>query len=470
MAGDNDFGLIGLGVMGRNFILNVADHGFRAVGYNRDPLKGQTLTEEGRGKPVMAVNSLAALAAALRAPRIIMMLVPAGAAVDDVIHNLIPLLGVGDILIDGGNSFFADTDRRMAMLESTGIHYLGIGVSGGESGARHGPSLMPGGSAAAYERVRPIFEAAAAKVNGEACVTYLGPGSAGHYVKMVHNGIEYGLMQVISESYEFMKRGLGLDNARLHQIYSAWNGAELGGFLMEITAEIFAKADDLGTGLLVDQIKAEAHQKGTGMWTSQEALTLGVPTPTIDAAVAARNISAMGDERRRAATVYPAPQPSGDPDERVMIEQLRHGLYAGMVITYAQGMAMLNAASHAHGYNLDLGEVARIWRGGCIIRSALLEDFRAAFTADPALPNLLLAPGLANEIRLRQGPLRQTVAAAATRGIPVPGLMSALAYLDGYRGAWSPANLIQAQRDYFGAHTYERIDRAGIFHTRWSEV
>jgi 6-phosphogluconate dehydrogenase len=405
----------------------------------------------------------------LRTPRAVMMLVPAGAPVDAVIHDVLPYLKEGDLIIDGGNSHFPDTDLRARKLADRGIHYLGVGISGGESGARHGPSMMPGGPREAYERVRPIFEASAAHVYGDPCVTYLGPGSAGHYVKMVHNGIEYGLMQLIAESYDLMRRGLHLSDDEIHDIYDLWNQEELSGYLIEITADIFAKKDEKTGKRLIDVILDEAKQKGTGMWASQDAMELGVPVPTIDIAVAMRNLSAFEGERSAASRALTGPEPLFEGDLWDSVEQLRHAVYAAMIVTYTQGMAQLRVASRANDYNLDLEAVARIWRGGCIIRADLLEKIRAAYKTNPDLPNLLLDPDLGQAVESRQEDLRAVVRTAAEWGLPTPGLAVSLAYFDGYRSVWLPANLIQAQRDYFGAHTYERIDQKGTFHTQWAE-
>jgi 6-phosphogluconate dehydrogenase len=372
--------------------------------------------------------------------------VPAGQVVDNVIHDVLPHLDTGDLIIDAGNSHFKDTDLRAKSLAEKGILYMGVGVSGGEEGARHGPSLMPGGPQEAYERVKPIFEAAAAHVEGDPCVTYLGPGSAGHYVKMVHNGIEYGLMQLIAESYDLLKRGLGLVDSELADVYAGWNKAELNGYLMEITAHIFTQVDERTGKRLVDVILDEAKQKGTGMWTSQDAMDIQVPTPVIDAAVVARNLSALKSEREAASQQLKGRTSRLKIDRAKFLDQLKGALYTAMIITYAQGMAQLRAASKVYDYSLNLADVARIWRGGCIIRAAVLEDIQAAYHANPDLPNLL------NDSRLGQA---------------VPCLMASLAYFDGYRSAWLPANLIQAQRDDFGAHTYERVDTKGVFHTHW---
>jgi len=462
-------GMVGLGVMGRNLLLNMADHGYAVAGYDKDESKVKALANESAGREILAASEITNFVESLRKPRAVMMLVPAGAAVDSVIHDLLPHLEKGDLIIDGGNSHFTDTDRRAKEMDQKGLAYLGVGISGGESGARHGPSMMPGGHRDAYERIRPIFEAVAAHVNGDACVTYLGPGSAGHYVKMVHNGIEYGIMQLIAESYDLMKRGLGLSNDELHAVYNRWNQAELNGYLMEITANIFLQEDDKSNKRLIDMILAEARQKGTGMWTSQDAMTVQVPVPTIDMAVVMRNMSAYASERNEASQALYGPQASFQGERQAFIDQLRNALYASVIMTYAQGMAQLRTASSENHYDLDLEAVARIWRGGCIIRAALLEDIRRAFKTRPDLPNLLLDKKFGQAVISRQKDLRSVVQSAANWGIPIPGMMSALSYLDAYRSAWLPANLIQAQRDYFGAHTYERVDEEGVFHTQWEQ-
>ncbi|MCI0395496.1 MAG: NADP-dependent phosphogluconate dehydrogenase [Chloroflexi bacterium] len=464
-----EIGLIGLGTMGHNLVMNMADHGFAVAGYNRDPSRVDALLAAAEGRDIRGAKSFDVFVELLRDPCAIMMLVPAGKPVDGVIEQLLPLLKPGAVLIDGGNSYFQDTERRIKELAEKGIHFIGMGVSGGAEGARYGPSLMPGGPAEAYERVRPVFEAIAAKVHGEPCITYLGSGPAGHYVKMVHNGIEYGLMQLLAESYDLMKRGLGLSNDELHTIYQEWNEGELNAFLVEITADIFTREDELSGGRLVDQILDAARQKGTGKWTSEEALKLGVPTPSIDVAVTGRYLSALKEERVAASQVLPRPA-AFDGDRETAVGQLRQATYVAMIVTYAQGLALLREASQTYGYSLDLEGVARIWRGGCIIRAAMLEEFRRAYLARPELPNLLLDPDLAMAMREREGDLRATVQRAAGLAIPAPGFMAALAYLDSYRSERLPANLIQAQRDYFGAHTYERVDREGTFHTEWGAM
>jgi 6-phosphogluconate dehydrogenase len=467
MAEKYEIGMVGLGVMGRNLLLNMADHGYSVAGYDKDSQKVEALRDEAEHRDIRGAKTLEEFIGLLRSPRAVMMLVPAGNAVDSVIRDLLPHLEPGDLIIDGGNSYYKDTDLRAKTLADKDILYLGVGISGGESGARHGPSMMPGGPVDAYERVQPIFEAAAAHVNGDACVTYLGPGSAGHYVKMVHNGIEYGMMQLIAETYDLMKRGLGLNDDELHSVYHRWNQAELNGYLMEITANIFLQVDEKTDKRLIDVILDAAKQKGTGKWTSQDAMDLQVPVPTIDIAVAMRNMSAFEEERVAASKALSGPQPTFSGDRESFIDQLRNALYAAMIITYSQGLVQLRHASEAHDYDLDLEGVARIWRGGCIIRAALLEAIRAAYRKQPGLPNLLRDSHFGQEVTGRQADLRSVVRAAAELGIPTPAMMVALAYFDGYRSAWLPANLIQAQRDYFGSHTYERTDDKGTFHTEW---
>ncbi len=466
---NGDIGMIGLGVMGRNLALNMADHGFAVAGYNRHPDKVTLLEQEAGERKVVGVGSVKELVNALRRPRAVMMMVPAGAAVDEVIHDLLEHLESGDVIIDGGNSHYKDTDVRVTALADSGIQFLGVGISGGEKGARFGPSMMPGGPRGAYEQVQRIFEAVAANVRGEPCVTYLGPGSSGHYVKMVHNGIEYGLMQLISETYDLMKRVLGLHNGELATVYREWNQGELQSFLVEITADIFSRVDEKTGRWLIDEILDRAQQKGTGKWTSQDAMDLQVPVPTIDMAVVMRDLSAYKEERVSAAKQLSGPAPRYEGDGNVFPTVLANAFYAAMIVTYAQGLAVLRAASQAFQYDLRLDEVARIWRGGCIIRARLLEDVCSAFQRRPDLPNLMLDPVLSEVVVQRQKELRTVVHTAVESGIPVPGFMASLAYFDGFRSGWLPANLIQAQRDYFGSHTYERIDEKGVFHTVWEE-
>lgn len=465
-----EIGLVGLAVMGRNLVLNMADHGFSVAVYNRTTERTREFIEkEVGGRNIQGGYHLKEFADLLRKPRAILLLVKAGPPVDAVIEELLPYLEPGDLIIDGGNSHFSDTNLRTKSLAEKGFLYMGMGISGGEYGARHGPSIMPGGPKEAYERVQPILEAAAAKVGDEVCVTYLGPSSAGHYVKMVHNGIEYGIMELIAETYDLMKRGLGLTNDELHVVCDQWNRAELNSYLMEITASIFLQPDDKTDRRLIDVILDQAKQKGTGKWTSWDAMDLQVPTPTIDAAVVARDLSGYKPEREAASKVLRGPKVTFKGNKDRFLGQLRNALYASMIITYAQGMTLLKGASEAYHYGLNLEAVARIWRGGCIIRAALLENIRAAYKKQAELPNLLVDLRLGREVTKRQTDLRKAVSIAAKLGLPAPGLMVSLAYFDAYRSTWLPANLTQAQRDYFGAHTYERVDEKGIFHTHWRE-
>ena len=459
--------MIGLGVMGCNLVLNMADHGFAVAGYDRDPAKAAALSQAANSPKVRGTADLAEFIASLRRPRAIMLLVPAGAPVDAVIGELLPHLEPGDLIIDAGNSYFKDTDVRARSLNTKGIQFLGVGVSGGEEGARHGPSIMPGGPKEAYERVRPVLEAVAAQVKGAPCVVWLGPGSAGHFVKMVHNGIEYGIMQLLAETYDFMKRGLGLNDDELSAAYALWNQGELNGYLVEITSAIFAQADAQTGRRLIDEILGVAKQTGTGMWTSQSAMELQVPVPTIDLAVAMRDMSVFTKDREQAGAIYQRPIKPLTDQRDLWLAPLGRALFAAIITIYAQGMALLAAGSVKYGYGLDLAAVARIWRGGCIIRAALLEDICAAYQVRPQLPDLLLDHNLSLKVQEHQEDLRKIVCAAVNAGVPVPGLMVSLGYLDALRSAWQPANLIQAQRDYFGAHTYERTDAKGVFHTEW---
>jgi len=464
-----EIGMVGLGVMGRNLLLNMADHGFTVAGFDKDKNKVDSLRKESKEKHVYGAFTVEEFLQLLKKPRAIMLLVPAGHPVDLVIDELLPHLQPGDLIIDAGNSHFTDTNTRAQMLQGQQIQFLGVGISGGEEGARLGPSIMPGGPKAAYEKVRPILEAVAAKVNGDACVTYLGPGSVGHYVKMVHNGIEYGIMQLIAETYDLMKRGLGLNNTQLHDVYRLWNEAELNSYLLEITSNIFAKQDEKTGKQVIDEILAVAKQTGTGMWTSQSAMELQVPVPTIDLAVSMRDLSVFVKEREQASKLYKNPMMLANVDHNIFIKQLQGALFSSMIMVYAQGMMLLAVASDKYAYELNLEAVARIWRGGCIIRARILEDITAAFRANHHLSNLLLDPNLAEKILMQQNNLRQIVSQASFLGVPVPGLMVTLSYLDAYRSVWQPANLIQAQRDYFGSHTYERMDTEGTFHTEWEQ-
>ena len=463
-----DLGLIGLGVMGRNFLLNVADHGFALTGYDLAAEKAKELNKEKSNRhDIHPAEDLADFIAKLRRPRVIMLLVPAGKPVDSVLEEIAPRLDRGDLIIDSGNSHFKDTDRRSEKLVRHGLLFMGMGMSGGEHGARHGPSIMPGGPREGYGRVEDILSRAAAQVDGEPCVAYLGKGSAGHYVKMVHNGIEYGIMELIAETYDLMKRGLGLSAHDLQGVYHGWINQELASYLVEITADIFATTDEHTGQPLVEVILDAAKQKGTGKWTEWDATDLQVPTPTIDAAVAMRNLSGLKGERQQAAEHLRGPSATYGGDRQKFVGHLKDGLYSGMILTYAQGMALLRIASKHYGYELDLATVARIWRGGCIIRAALLEDIRSVLSGSPDLPNLLLNRDFAQEVMGRQSQLRAVVSAAVQMGVPVPALAESLSYFDGYRSGRLPANLIQAQRDYFGSHTYERTDAQGTFHTQW---
>jgi 6-phosphogluconate dehydrogenase len=463
-----DIGMIGLGVMGQNLVLNMADHGFSVAGYDRDAAKVDALSYPGPAK-VLGTKSIQEFVAALRRPRKVMLLVPAGPPVDTVIETLRPLLERGDLIIDAGNSYYKDTDIRAENLRRSGIFFFGMGVSGGEEGARFGPSLMPGGPKEKYKLLRPLLEAIAAKVDTEPCVAYLGPTSAGHFVKMVHNGIEYGLLQIIAESYDLMKRGLGLGVDELRDTFLSWNAGDLEGYLLGITGKIFGTVDAKTGKRLIDVILDVAKQNGTGMWTSQCAMELRVPTPTITLAVGMRNMSMVEEQRKRASVLLRRPIHRFSGDKSLLLEQLRSALYAATLITYAEGMALLSVASEKLSYHYSLETIARIWRGGCIVRSALLEEIRRAYIEDPKLPNLLLDQKLAQTVLANEEALRSIVCASARVGIPAPGFMTALSYLDGYRSAWLPANLIQAQRDYFGAHTYERVDAKGTFHTNWEQ-
>ncbi|MEJ2168321.1 MAG: NADP-dependent phosphogluconate dehydrogenase [Desulfobacterales bacterium] len=463
-----DIGIVGLGVMGRNLALNIADHGFAVAGCDLDQEKADSLASEKRDThAIHSTTNLDQFVGILKRPRAVMLLVPAGQAVDAAIESLMPHLDADDLIIDAGNSNFEDTNRREQSISEKGLHYLGTGVSGGEKGARYGPSIMPGGSQQGYQRVKPILEAAAAKVNETPCVAYLGKGSAGHYVKIVHNGIEYGIMQLISETYDLMHRGLGYTAEQLARVYDDWNQGELNSFLVEITADIFRKKDDRTDAMLVEKILDCADQKGTGMWMACDALNIQEPIPTIDTAVQMRNLSMRKDQRRAGSEKLSGPEIvlKGDPDR--WVQRLGRALNAGVIMTYGQGMAHLRRASETYGYGLDLSVVARIWRGGCIIRSVLLDAITAAFRKAPDLPNLLLDAELGGRVADRQSDLRHIVATAAAWGIPVPGFMASLAYFDAYRSFRLPANLIQAQRDYFGAHTYKRIDSEEVFHTQW---
>jgi len=461
-----DIGMIGLGVMGRNLLLNAAGRGFASAGYDTDPEKIKTLEQEGRGLPLKTSGSLEGFVALLRRPRAIIILVPAGTPVDSVIGSVSPLLEKGDLLIDAGNSHYKDTERRAAALNLLGLRFIGAGISGGERGARLGPSIMAGGCAADYARVKPLFETIAARASGKPCAALLGPGGSGHFVKMVHNGIEYAFMQLIAETYDLMKRGLNLNNEQLRATYSRWAESELNSYLLEITAEIFGRPDTRTGSRLIDKIRGTAAQKGTGMWAASSAMELGAPVPTISAAVSMRSLSSFREGKSAAGTGAAGVLPGR---RETNIKNLRGALYAAMMISYAQGLSLLSAASRSYSYGLKPGAIAGVWRGGCIIRSTMLENIRTAYIKNPRLADLLLDRGISGKILARQNELRAVVSCAALAGLPAPAFMSALSYLDARRSGWLPANLIQAQRDYFGAHTYERTDAAGVFHTDWAK-
>jgi 6-phosphogluconate dehydrogenase len=468
--GTYQFGLIGLAVMGENLVLNIERNGFSVAVYNRTAERTQAFAAgRAKGKRILPCYTLRDLVDSLERPRKVMLMVQAGDPVDQVISQLAPLLEPGDLIIDGGNSFFKDTERRAQELAQKGINYIGTGVSGGEEGALKGPAIMPGGQFEAYKLVEPIFQAIAAKVDGEPCVTYIGPRGAGHYVKMVHNGIEYGDMQLIAEAYDILHRALGLSAKELHDIFAEWNEGELKSYLIEITRDIFAKIDEETGEPLVDKVLDEAQQKGTGKWTSQNALDLGAPIPTINAAVESRIISAYKAERVAASAVLPGPATKFEGDRQQLIQDVRGALFAAKICSYAQGMALLSVASKEYDYNLKLGAIARIWRGGCIIRAQFLNDIAAAYERNPELTNLILDPYFREALLARQASLRRTIQTAVGLGIPCLALSASLAYFDAYRSARLPANLTQAQRDYFGAHTYRRIDKEGVFHSEWGK-
>ena len=466
-----DIGLIGLAVMGQNLVLNMNDHGFKVAVYNRTvSLVDEFLEGNAAGTKIVGAHSLEELVDALEKPRRVMLLVKAGQPVDDFIERLIPLLEKDDIIIDGGNSNYNDTIRRAKLVESKGLYYIGTGVSGGEEGARIGPSIMPGGSPEAWPWVQPIFQAVSAKVDGGSpCCEWVGENGAGHFVKMVHNGIEYGDMQLICEAYQLMHEGLGLDHDRMHSIFAEWNEGELDSYLIEITRDILGFRDEDGQPVL-EKILDTAGQKGTGKWTAMSALEMGIPLSLIGEAVLARFLSALKEERVAAEKVLSGPEATfgGDVDE--FINDLRQALYASKIVSYAQGYMLMRAAAVEYGWNLNNGGIALMWRGGCIIRSAFLGKIKEAFDNDPGLTNLLLDPYFSEQVQNAQAAWRRVVAKAVALGVPVPAMSSALAFYDGYRHGRLPANLLQAQRDYFGAHTYERVDkpRGEFFHTDWT--
>jgi 6-phosphogluconate dehydrogenase len=464
------FGMIGLGVMGANLALNVEDHGFTVAVWNREPERLRAFIADHPGKKLIATAELRDFVRTLERPRRIMMMIKAGAPVDEMLEKIMPMLEPGDVVIDGGNSWFKETEARNKRVEGTGIHFVGSGVSGGEEGARYGPSLMPGGTRESWECIRPVFEAIAATSDSGPCVTYCGPGGAGHFVKMVHNGIEYGDMQLIAEAYDLLRRGLGLNAEQLADIFDEWNRGPLQSFLIEITAKIFRVKDSDGAPL-VDKVLDKAGQKGTGKWTAQVALDLGVPIPTIAAAIDARVLSSMKEERVRAGALYDL----YDLDDRydlydLSVSQVHNALYAAKICSYAQGFALIQAASRAWNWNIDLREIARIWKAGCIIRAKFLDSIMQAFERRADLPNLLIDDAFRGELARVQPAWRKSVALAQQSGIAVPAFSASLAYFDSYRTANLPQNLTQSQRDFFGAHTYQRNDQgpdAPFVHTDW---
>jgi len=463
-----DFGMIGLGVMGSNLLLNMADHGFAVIGYDKNPDKTKLFeASASKNTIVKGVNTLKEMIDTLKVPRKIMMLVPAGKPVDSVIGDLVPVLQQGDIIIDGGNSHYTDTLKRILELKNKGFHFMGIGISGGEEGARKGPSIMPGGDKEAYAEVEPLLKAVAAIVNDVPCVGYLGRDAAGHYVKMVHNGIEYAIMQLISECYDLMHNGLSLPNTELHEVFKNWDNGELKSFLLEITATIFEKKDEKNSNVyLVDRILDKAGAKGTGQWTSEEGLDLPMPIPTIDSAVMMRNLSSLIEERKEAAALYNTSMQKIETPKEEFVQLLKDAFCFATIISYAQGLAMLTKASHELNMEIPLPEVVSVWRGGCIIRSALLEYFKNAYV-NADLKNLLLDENIAAILKQKENSVQKIVSLGALNNFPLAGFMSSLNYYNAYRRNLLPTNLIQAQRDFFGAHTYQRIDEEGIFHSNW---
>lgn len=464
-----DIGLVGLGVMGENLALNLERNGFSVNGFDLDAAKRERFGQRTQGLNAQTAASLVAFVASLQTPRCVWLMVPAGAAVDAVLSELQTLLSAGDVVMDGGNTLYTDTQRRMESLDGSGILYVGAGVSGGEEGALRGPALMPGGSSAAWPRLKPMLQAIAAKTeDGQACCEWMGPGGSGHFVKMVHNGIEYADMQSICEAYWLMHNLLDMRPAEMSAVFHDWNQGELASYLIGITADILAHTDPETGIALVDLILDTAEQKGTGKWASQIALDLGVAAPTIANAVFARTISGLHAERAKASKVLPGPSPRAAVPRAAVLDQIKNALLASKICAYAQGFSLLKAADREHQWQLPMGTVASVWRAGCIIRAHLLEDIRASYERSPDLDNLLMDPHFAAVMTRCQQDLREVVAMGALHGVAVPSFMSALAYYDAYRSARLPANLLQAQRDYFGAHTYQRIDRPGKFHTRWN--
>ncbi|HET9825575.1 MAG TPA: NADP-dependent phosphogluconate dehydrogenase [Chitinophagaceae bacterium] len=466
-----DFGMIGLGTMGCNLLLNMADNHFAVIGFDINRAKAEEFESSANPNTVVkGVFELSSMTRQLKRPRKMMMLVPAGKPVDDVINNLLPLVEKDDIIIDGGNSHFTDTLTRIHFLQEKGIHFMGMGISGGEMGARTGPSIMPGGDETAWREVKTILQAVSAKVNGEPCVAYMGKRAAGHYVKMVHNGIEYAIMQLISEVYDILKRGAGLNNDELHAVFKKWNAGEMQSFLLEITADIFTHKDADTGKAMVDIILDKAGAKGTGKWTSQNAMDLALPIPTIDVAVAMRDISVYKNERATAAELYGNTALKRINDREKFIDQLHDALYFATIISYAQGFALLHKASAELDMQVPLPDVIKIWRGGCIIRSALLDKFYSVYKKNADLPNMLLNKKIARLVKSKEKKLRTVIRQVTPLKIPMAGFTSALSYFDAYCSSQLPTNLIQAQRDFFGAHMYQRVDTEGTFHTEWQPL
>ena len=463
------YGMIGLGVMGRNLLYNIAENGFSIAGFDLDEEKVKHLQDGATSEmKVKGTVSLEEFVTALETPRKIILMVPAGKPVDAVLGNITPLLSKGDIVIDAGNSYFEDTNRRISDLATKDLHFVGMGVSGGEKGARKGPSIMPGGDLEAFKLLKPMLESIAAKVDGEACTAYMGKGSAGNYVKMVHNGIEYAIMQLISEAYDLLRKGANLNNEQLYEVFKKWNDGEMNSFLIEITRDIFQQKDDLTDGYLVDKILDKAGAKGTGKWTSEQAMEIGVSIPTIDIAVTSRILSAYKDERILASKLYSEKQIRSPENVESFIQEVGDALYLATLISYAQGLALLVKASEEYQFDIPLKDVVKIWRGGCIIRSVLLEKFYTAYSSDPNLSNVLLNQEISDIVKSKVKSLRKTASFAVENGISSLGLQTALGYFDAYTTESLPVNLLQAQRDYFGAHTYQRVDREGTFHTSWN--
>jgi 6-phosphogluconate dehydrogenase len=461
-------GMIGLGTMGRNLLLNMADHGFDVTGYDKDPKMLKKLEEDGKQHELQGFSVLEDFIQSLELPRRIVLLVPAGPIVDSVISELQPLLEKGDMIIDSGNSHFTDTSRRANDLAQTGIHFFGMGISGGEEGARFGPSMMPGGDKEAYSAMKEILEAVSAKVDGEPCVTYIGPGASGHFVKMVHNGIEYAMMQLLAEAYELLKNGLGYSNDQIQKTFDEWNNGRMKSFLMEVTAEVFKFKDEKTGSLLIDLIKDEAKAKGTGKWTSQVSMDLQSPIPTINEAVSSRDLSKLKELRVQLSSALA--EPAIAIDDAPLVDDLGDALYFSMIVSYAQGLHLLTQASAGYDYDLKLDEIAKIWRGGCIIRAELLQDIYSAYESKPDLEHLFLNAEIQEKLKANVKGMRKVVTTATNSGIAIAAFASALTYFDTLRTKRLPSNLTQAQRDYFGAHTFERTDEEGIFHADWNPI